>query len=80
MCCRCYSAPVGLSVFDSDGSMVSSEVEVVPQRQFTLQEVDLLARAAGFEVVAVHGDVATDVPLSEGYRMVLCLVRNGEPQ
>ena len=43
---------VGLSVYNGD-DLASSEVEVVPQRQFTLQEVDLLARASGFEVGGV---------------------------
>lgn len=35
--------------------LASSEVEVVPQRQYTLQEVDLLARATGFEVRRCEG-------------------------
>lgn len=57
--CRCYPVPstlcqilhrtVGLSCYHGD-ELVSSEMEVVPQRQFTLQEIDLLGRATGFEV------------------------------
>lgn len=31
-------------------ALASSEVEVVPQRQFTLQEVELLGRAVGLQV------------------------------
>lgn len=68
---------VGLSLFDPEGNLVSSATEVVPQRQFGLQEVDLLARAAGFRVASVHGDVDLGVGLeAEGaYRMVVCLLR-----
>ncbi len=40
---------MGLSCYHGD-ELVSSEVDVVPQRQFTLQEIDLLGRATGFEV------------------------------
>lgn len=40
---------MGLSLYAGD-DLASSEVETVAQRQFTLQEVDLLARATGFEV------------------------------
>jgi hypothetical protein len=36
--------------------LASSEVEVVKQRQFTLQEVDLLGRASGFEVGHTVGE------------------------
>lgn len=42
---------VGLSCYRGD-DLASSEVEVVAQRQYTLQEVDLLTRATGFEVGA----------------------------
>lgn len=66
---------VGLSLFDSEGELVSSHVSVVPQRQFTLQEIDLLARATGFEVVATYGDLDESVPLDdeEAQRMVVVL-------
>ncbi|PRW59252.1 hypothetical protein C2E21_2426 [Chlorella sorokiniana] len=60
---------VGLSCYRGD-ELVSSKVEVVPQRQFTLQEIDLLARATGFEVVEVHGDFDASIDLDheEAYR------------
>lgn len=62
---------VGLSLYVGD-DLVSSEVETVPQRQFTLQEVDLLARVTGFEVgLLVAEAVCVCVP-SGG-----CLQRRG---
>ena len=68
---------VGLSFFNADGEFVSSDVSVVPQRQFSLQEVDLLGKATGWAIVAVHGDLADDVPLDgeDAYRMVVVLKR-----
>ncbi|KAL4421094.1 hypothetical protein ABPG77_009621 [Micractinium sp. CCAP 211/92] len=67
---------VGLSVYVGD-DLASSEVETVPQRQFTLQEVDLLARVTGFEVVEVHGDFDAGIGLDheDAYRSVVCLRR-----
>lgn len=67
---------VGLSLYAGD-DLASSEVETVAQRQFTLQEVDLLARATGFEVVEVHGDFDAGICLEheEAYRSVVCLRR-----
>lgn len=50
---------MGLSCYHGD-ELISSEVEVVPQRQFTLQEIDLLARATGFEVRRLLGAQAVD--------------------
>ena len=73
------SRTVGLSLFDPNGDMVSSDVSVVPQRQFSLQEIDLLARATGgaWRIVAVHGDLNEEVPLDgeDSYRMVVVLKR-----
>lgn len=58
-------------------ALASSEVEVVPQRQFTLQEVELLGTAVGLQVVEVHGDFDAAVGLDheEAYRSVVCLRR-----
>ena len=69
---------VGLSLFDVSAELVSSDVSVVPQRQFSLQEIDLLARATGWVIVAVHGDLDEVVPLEsdDAYRMVVVLRRN----
>lgn len=51
--------------------------EVVPMRLFTLQEIDALARCAGFELVAKYGALAEDVSIEneeEAFRMV-CVLR-----
>ena len=66
---------VGMSLFDPSGNLVSSNVSKVPQRQFTLQEINLLADASGFKVVATYGDLDIDIPLEseEAYRMVVVL-------
>ncbi len=69
---------VGLSLFSKEGELVSSDVSVVPQRQFSLQEIDLLARASGKWVVkAVHGNLDETCPLDgeDSYRMVVVLQR-----
>ena len=69
---------VGLSLFSKEGELVSSDVSVVAQRQFSLQEIDLLARATGKWVVkGVYGDLDVDVPLDgeDSYRMVVVLQR-----
>jgi SAM-dependent methyltransferase len=66
---------VGLSLYRGE-DLVSSEVEVVPQKCFTLQEVELLGRGAGLEVCGVYGELSMEVVglLSEGaHRMVVCL-------
>ena len=51
--------------------------EIVPMRLFTLQEIDLLARCSGFDLVAKYGALSEDVAIDneeEGYRMV-CILR-----
>eukprot|EP00775_Hariotina_reticulata_P001683 gene1683-2027_t len=46
--------------------------EVVPYRQFTAQEIDLLAAMSGMEVAGVYGDLDLDVGLTheDAFRMV----------
>jgi len=69
---------VGLSLFSKEGDIVSSDVSVVPQRQFSLQEIDLLARASGkWAVKAVYGNLDQECPLDgeDAYRMVVVLQR-----
>lgn len=69
---------VGLSLFDAGGELVSSDVSVVPQRQFSLQEVDLLARATGWVVATAGGDLApggVGLDHEDAYRMVVVLRR-----
>lgn len=51
--------------------------DIVPMRLFTLQEIDALARCAGFELVAKYGALAEDVSIEdedEAFRMV-CVLR-----
>jgi len=71
---------VGLSLFDGEGTLVSSTVDVVPQRQFSLQEIELLGRVTGWQVAAVHGDLQANVPLDgeEAYRMVVVLKKTAQ--
>ena len=49
--------------------------EVVPQRVFTLQEVRLLARLAGFSVEGLYGEMNLEADLQheEAYRLVAIL-------
>lgn len=50
---------------------------VVPQRAFTLQEIDLLGRLAGLALVGAYGDLDLGVGLGheDAYRLVACLVK-----
>jgi SAM-dependent methyltransferase len=71
---------VGMSLFDVDGSLLSSTVETVEQRQFTLQEIDLLAKASGWHVCQpVYGDLDLNIPLNdeESHRMTVILQKKG---
>ena len=49
--------------------------DTVPQRLYTFQEIDLLARLTGFEIAAVHGGLDMDVPADseDSYALVVCL-------
>eukprot|EP00579_Thalassiosira_antarctica_P014411 CAMPEP_0201944348 /NCGR_PEP_ID=MMETSP0903-20130614/52921_1 /ASSEMBLY_ACC=CAM_ASM_000552 /TAXON_ID=420261 /ORGANISM="Thalassiosira antarctica, Strain CCMP982" /LENGTH=399 /DNA_ID=CAMNT_0048487315 /DNA_START=171 /DNA_END=1367 /DNA_ORIENTATION=- len=50
--------------------------EIVPMRLFTLQEIDALARCAGFELIAKYGALAEDVSIEDedgAFRMVCVL-------
>lgn len=71
---------VGMSLFDgADGSLLSSTVETVEQRQFTLQELDLLAMASGWHMCQpVYGDLDLSISLDdeESHRMVVLLQKN----
>ncbi len=51
--------------------------DIVPMRLYTLQEIDALARCAGFELVGKYGALAEDVSIEdeiEAFRMV-CVLR-----
>ena len=66
---------VTISALEGDAVSEVLLEEVVPYRQFTAQEVSLLAAAAGLEVRAFFGEMALDVGLGheEAYRLVACL-------
>jgi len=54
--------------------------EIVPLRLFTLQEIDVLARCAGFELVAKYGALDDNISIDdeeEAFRMV-CVLRNSK--
>ena len=65
---------------DSPGSEAEDDllVDTVPQRLYTYQEVELLARLTGFEVAAVHGGLDMDVSVEsdDSYALVVCLRRS----
>ncbi|KAL3783703.1 hypothetical protein ACHAW5_005188 [Stephanodiscus triporus] len=75
---------------DGDSSLLFSKMkadgktklkEVVPLRLFTMQEIDALARVAGFELVAKYGALAEDVSIDdedEAFRMVCVLRKEAE--
>jgi len=65
---------VSISVLKGE-EVVQGLEEVVPARQFTVQELELLADNVGLEVVTIYGDMAQGVGLSheEAYRMVMVL-------
>lgn len=52
--------------------------DMVAQRLYTYQEVDLLARLTGFTVVGVHGalDMQVGVDSDDSYALVVCLKKN----
>lgn len=64
------SSEDGSSSSDGDDDMdaflarppVAELVEVVPSRFYTLPELQLLAKAAGLRVAALHGELADDAP------------------
>lgn len=57
--------------------MLDSNVDVVQQRQFSFNEIELLGLISGFNVVDVKGDFDEGVELDneEAYRAVVCLVK-----
>lgn len=69
---------VGFSLFDG-GELASSSTNLVTQRQYTLQEIDLLARLSGWRLGpdAVFGDFSFDISLTddEADRMIVVLSR-----
>lgn len=59
-----------------EGKRISKVSDVVPMRHFTSQEIDVLARIAGFKVTSMHGAIAHDVDVNdddEAYRLICIL-------
>jgi hypothetical protein len=54
---------VGLSMVEGDGKVLSASEEIVPQRLYTLMEIELLGKMAGFRVASTYGDFSLAVPL-----------------
>ncbi|MEW5306851.1 MAG: hypothetical protein WDW36_009289 [Sanguina aurantia] len=67
---------VSINVFKGEVLEDSLE-EVVQYRQFTVQEIDMLATAHGMKIDGLYGEMRLDVDLSheEAYRMVMVLKR-----
>mmetsp|Transcript_65801 Transcript_65801/g.208253 ORF Transcript_65801/g.208253 Transcript_65801/m.208253 type:complete len:387 (-) Transcript_65801:43-1203(-) len=69
---------VGLTRFNDADEIVSVTQTTVPQRLFSAQELDALARASGLKVDAMYGDMNQDVDIyhDEALRMVLVMSRD----
>lgn len=72
----CTQSPPARTLTDQ---LPPSAPAAVPQRQYTLQEIELLARFTGWEVVDVHGDFDSKIDLDhdDAYRSVVSLKRLG---
>ena len=74
---------VSVGVFDREGGLVESLADTVPQRQFTVPELELLGQAAGLRLVGLYGDftAGSDLcregggSLDDEYRMICCFRR-----
>lgn len=61
---------------DSSKTILQSVKEIVPLRLFTAQEIDLLAKMAGFRVASMHGALCEGVDVNdedEAFRLVCVL-------
>ena len=73
---RQFTVSMELSGDNPKEAPLQSVREVVPMRHFTSQEIDLLARIAGFKVVSTHGALQFDVDVNDGdqaFRLVCVL-------
>jgi len=73
---RQFTVSMELNGEDSSKAPLQSVREVVPMRHFTSQEIDLLARLSGFEVMALHGALQFDVDVTDddqAFRLVCVL-------
>ena len=73
---RQFTVSMELTGEDKSKAPVQSVREVVPMRHFTSQEIDLLARLSGFEVMSLHGALQFDVDVNDddqAFRLVCVL-------
>lgn len=73
---RQFTVSMELNGDDPKEPPLQSVREVVPMRHFTSQEIDLLARITGFEVMSVHGALQFDVGVDDddqAFRLVCVL-------
>ena len=66
---------VKISTVQDDGGYSLLLEDSVAQRLYTYQEIDLLARITGFEVVGLHGalDLQVGLDSEDSYALVICL-------
>lgn len=76
---RQFTVSMELTGEDASKAPLQSVREVVPMRHFTSQEIDLLARLSGFEVMSMHGALQFDVDVNddEAFRLV-CVLQKKE--
>lgn len=62
---------------DNQSCMQKKLKEVVPQRIYTFQEMNLLASMSGFKLATAYGDMQIDVSINseDAARMVLVMER-----
>lgn len=73
---RQFTVSMELTGDDKAKAPLQSVREVVPMRHFTAQEIDLLARLSGFEVMSMHGALQFDVGVNDdeqAFRLVCVL-------
>jgi len=73
---RQFTVSMELKGDDPSKAPLQSVKEVVPMRHFTSQEIDLLARLSGFEVMSMHGALQFDVDINDddqAFRLVCVL-------
>lgn len=73
---RQFTVSMELTGDNPSEAPLQSVKEVVPMRHFTSQEIDLLARLVGFEVMSMHGALQFDVGVNDddqAFRLVCVL-------
>mmetsp|Transcript_12563 Transcript_12563/g.35660 ORF Transcript_12563/g.35660 Transcript_12563/m.35660 type:complete len:466 (+) Transcript_12563:240-1637(+) len=73
---RQFTVSMELNGENPKDAPLQSVREVVPMRHFTSQEIDLLARITGFEVMSMHGALQFDVDVDDddqAFRLVCVL-------